>query len=211
MSSLFQDGHTLGKKAWSGNMSASYYLTPEYARDTANQTVQIDAYHIPVPWLQLAGQYGLTDRVDVGASFGLGIFTVGLSGFGKWALLPNKSPWGLALYGEAGFAALNDDLSIDGEEQYFFHFVGALPLSYDFNEHQTFVVQPIVSREAYRYNQFADQIDYKGRLKTEVYKLGLSYVKSNLNDNRIHYNITINYSPQFAIVFPTVGIGIDFH
>lgn len=160
-SNLFQDGHTAGKGEWDVALSASYNFVSRFDTDTTTRSVDLEPYKLAAPWLQLQAQYGLAERLDVGGGFGVGLFTFGLHGYSKLALLSNKRKFGVSLLGLAGFAELNEEVSEDGDNVTFSNLIGALPMSYDFGAKSSIAVQPMVSWERYVYRFPDPDGDYR--------------------------------------------------
>lgn len=203
---LFQDGRTLGQDEFNVALSASYNFTPEYNLDSANSKVNINPDRFPAPWIQLQGQYGLVDRMDVGASVGVGLLSFGMQGFTKFSLFENER-FGVSILGLAGFSTLNENEIDPDEGSVFYHnFMGALPISYRLNPSNEIVVQPIFSRDNYRYNVPDGTRKIIGNHHNLYYKLGLGYIRENKNKNRIFYNVTLGYYQERDLILPTVGI-----
>lgn len=203
---LFQDGHTAGKKKHDVAVSISEHLVPHYKTDSASRSVTLKPYRLPAPWLQLQYQHGFMERLDLGCSFGFGLFTVGFEGYAKIALLPRTSKLGVSVMGLAGFATLNADVSQDGETIDQAHWLLAMPMSYQVAPKSAVVVQPIVAWENYKYHFPDPDGAFRGKTDGKIYKLGLGWIQHNPKKSKIFYNLTMNYVPQYDRLFPTFGV-----
>lgn len=210
-SNLFQDGKTSGKGEWTGGGSVSYSMTPLIETDSVTKKVKYKPYKLPAPWIQLQAQYGLVERLDVGGSIGLGLFSMGVQGFSKLALLSNENKLGISIFGLAGVAGLNEGeiFDADGATALYYNFLGALPVSYDLNEKNALVLQPMIGWENYSY-KIPDEDDvHRGKLHTTSYKLGLGYIrKKTAKESGVHYNVAFSYDPDYKKIFPTVGVAL---
>lgn len=209
-SSLFQDGKTSGKKESDAAFSISYNFIPSYALDTTG-TTSVSSFKpnsaTPAPWLQLQGQYGLTDHLDIGGSFGVGLFSLGIQAFSKFSLLPKEKKLGIAILTSGSFAGSNDKVEDAGV--YFYNGLIALPISYQLTQKSAFVLQPIFSSDRYRLSIEDDDQTYKDKVSDQVVKVGFGYIHSNLEkDSKIHYNVALGYSHRTEKILPTFGIAI---
>lgn len=207
-SNLFQDGHTTGKGEWNAAFSASYNFVPEYDTDSVSRSVTLKPYRLPAPWLQFQGQYGLSERWDVGGSLGFGLLSFGLQGFSKFALTPNTSKLGVSLFGLMGWSGLDDKVSSDGERANYYNFLLGIPMSYQLAEKHAMVLQPMLQWDNYNYHIPDSGGAYRGDQHTKVYKLGVGYIHTNRKLNRVHFNMALNYYEVKKQVMPTFGISI---
>ncbi|MEQ8471262.1 MAG: DUF5777 family beta-barrel protein [Marinoscillum sp.] len=207
-SNLFQDGHTNGSKEWSAALSASYNYVSKYEADSTNGSVKLEPYKLAAPWLQIQGQYGLTDRLDVGGSFGLGLFTLGFQGFSKLSLFPNDQKFGISAFGLVGYATLNENFNTNNESVNYYNFLVGLPLSYSFTSKNSLVFQPMISWDNYIYKFPEDGVVYMGEQHTMAYRLGLGWIHTNSKANKVHYNLALNYSEASGRVLPSLGIAV---
>ncbi|MEQ9382335.1 MAG: hypothetical protein RIF36_10875 [Imperialibacter sp.] len=203
---LFQDGKTAGKKEFDGAIGISYNVVPSYTTDSASQTVKLNPFKVPAPWISIQAQYGLAERLDVGGSFGLGLFSLGLSGFAKYALLPNDGTFHVSLYGGAGFAASTD--KVENGTATFAQLIGGIPFSFDVTETNTLVIQPLYSHDFYKVKISGDTV-YDDRFDAHLVHLGFGVIRKNLDKDRsVFYNVTMNYSPSEKKAYPTFGVAI---
>ena len=203
---LFQDGKTAGKKEFEGAIGVSYNVVPSYTTDTATQTVKLNPFKVPAPWINIQAQYGLAERLDVGGSFGLGLFSAGLNGFAKYALLPNEGTFHVSLYGAAGFAASTD--KVENGTATFAQLVGGVPFSFDVTEANTLVIQPLYSHDFYKV-KISDDTVYDDRFDAHLVHLGFGVIRKNLDkDSAVFYNVTMNYTPANKRAYPTFGVAI---
>ncbi|WOK08451.1 hypothetical protein RT717_07345 [Imperialibacter roseus] len=203
---LFQDGKTAGKKELEGAIGISYNVVPSYTPDTVSQTVALNPFKVPAPWINIQAQYGLAERLDVGGSFGFGLFSVGLHGFAKYALLPNDGVFHVSLYGGGGFAASTD--KVENGTATFAQLVGGIPFSFDVTETNTLVIQPLYSHDFYKVKISGDTV-YDDRFDAHLIHLGFGVIRKNLDKERaVFYNVTMNYSPVNKRAYPTFGVAI---
>jgi hypothetical protein len=204
---LFQDGESAGKGDSDVSFGISYNLSPTYEEtDSVSRKVIFKPFRVPAPYGAIHGHYGLTDRLDFGGSFGIGLLCGGLGVSSKFALLPNTSRFNAALYTGANFS-----ISFEELEDAFINFrqwMVGIPLSIDVSETQTLVIQPLYSRDYYKVKYFED-VKYKGAYYPRVYHLGFGCIKKNLIEQReLFFNLTMNYIPEQKKAYPTFGFAL---
>ncbi len=204
---LFQDGESAGKSDSDVSFGISYNLSPSYTEtDSASRKVIFKPLRLPAPYGAVHGHYGLTDRLDFGGSFGIGLLCGGLGVSSKFALLPSTSRFNAALY-----AGTNFSISFEKLEDSFINFrqwIVGIPISVDVSETQTLVFQPLYSRDYYKVKHFED-VTYKGAYYPRVYHLGFGYIKKNLIEQKdTFFNLTMNYIPEQKKAYPTLGFAV---
>lgn len=216
-SNLFQDGKTLGKDSLDAAFSVTFNQMPNYVHiassDTSKKYPVVGKGYTVVPWVQLQGQYGVTNRLDLGASIGVGIYSFGLQGFAKYALLPKDSKMSIALMalGGASFSDMpdeDDDVAKTGVR--YFNSLYAIPISFPVSRRVSLVFQPMYGTE--RLTLKADDPDPSRPAKVTKtfysYRLGTGVIVRNRKGTRTHYNITTAYYPASGSVVPTFGVAL---
>lgn len=208
-SNLFQDGRTAGKDRGQVVLSASYSMVPDHELDEANQHVALTPHKVVSPWLQVQGQYGVQERLDLGGSIGFGLFSIGGQLYSKVALTPNDAGINISLLGLAGIAGLDEEVLEDSDhtDVFYYNFLAALPISFHLDKQRSLVVQPMVARDNFRYDVPGSTAWYRGRLNDTSYRLGFGYIQSNDKKHRTFYNLTLSYTRLTNQIHPTFGIG----
>ncbi len=193
-----------------GAISISYNFVPSYKLDTTAAS-SVAAFNesssIPSPWLQIQAQYGLLEHLDVGGSFGVGLYSIGLKAYSKFSLLPKDNKLGISLYAQGGWSGSND--KVEDASVNLFNGTFSIPISYQFTTKSALVFQPIFSTNKYALHIENEDQTYKDNLTDQVNKIGLGYIRTNLEkDSKIHYNIAIGYSERTGKILPTLGIAI---
>jgi hypothetical protein len=207
-SNLFQDGKTLGKKEARASFNISLNSTPGIEPDSVNNQVDVDPYNFLAPWAQVQVQYGITDHLDAGGSFGLGLFSIGADVFAKYSFLPRESKTGVSLFGSGGLAGSNDK-SVDNASTGYAHYLLSLPVSFDLSAKSTIVIQPIYEHQRYKYTIDGTSREYKGVFTANIYKLGIGFIHKHGNDLKVHYNVALNYWQADQKYWPSFGVAFS--
>lgn len=207
-SNLFQDGKPLGKKITRSSAGLSFNSTPGFEPDSINNRVKVKPYHFLVPLAHLQVQYGLTEKLDVGGAFHLGLLSVGAEAFAKYAFLPAESKFNVALYAGGGLSGSNDQ-SVEKGSVGFSHAMVALPVSFDISGRSTIVIQPIYDHHHYKFTIDGSTREYKGVFWADLYKLGLGFIHKHSDDLKIHYNVALNYWEKDQRYWPSFGIAFS--
>lgn len=213
-SNLFQDGKTLGKDSLDVAVSVSINQVPQYYDlDAAKTGPVIKENRLVVPWIAVQAQYGVTQRLDLGGGAGLGIYSAGVQGFAKYALLPRDNRTGIALMA-LGSATISDmpddeeDITTDGIS--YLTSVFAMPISFPVSKKVDLVLQPMYGTErlAIRMIDEDPATPNKAIKVLHSYRLGTGLIVRNKNGVRIHYNVTTAYYPDSELVVPTLGVAL---
>ncbi len=203
---VFQDGKTAGKNGSSAAIGISYNLTPGFTSDTVLQEVELDPFQVPAPWISLQGQYGVTERLDVGGGGGIGLLAAGLGAFTKLALLPNDQRFNVSVYGAVAISFSND--KVENANLSFKQVQAGLPFSLEVSKTNTLVLQPMYSHDYYKV-KVSDETVNEDRFDAHLLHCGFGYIRKNIdNEREIFYNLTINYSAAQQKVYPTFGVAI---
>lgn len=209
-SNLFQDGKTRGKGEWDGALSLSMNYTAQFTYDSSRKAFNIKPYHFAMPWAQVQGQYGVGKRIDLGGSFGIGVFSVGANVLAKIALLRNESAIGAALFTSAGFAA-SDNEKVEGDQIRNFYYLVALPISFDLSEKDQIVFQPIYRKELFTASSNSNRGVGKSKITTSYLTIGVGLIHTyeKLDRLKVHYNLGLNYFRDENRTWPSFGLAFS--
>lgn len=108
----------------------------------------------------------------------------------------------------AGISKLNDDVSGNGKSINQTHWLPAISMSYQVARKSATVAQSVVEWENYNYHLADTNGVYQIKTSSMLHILDLGWIQTNSKNNKVFYNLTMNYSPRFEGLFPTKSVTI---
>lgn len=210
------DGSPSGKGNAQGFMSISFGSSRDFdvtldENDKPNGIIIKDEASF-IPLLGMSGEYGLTDRIDVGIAASLGALTGSVSIFSQFCLTDTNSAFGASLVPRFTFGGGPDSLWIfELEQQYTNRSMELLfPLHMQLSAKTRFVMTPILGREKFSI-EYAEEGPFHGRaIRSDWFtKRGINLgVQVKFKDSMLFPQVTLININQGTQWFPVYGISV---